>query len=93
MIHFLIGKTIHKGSCGFFGLCKFLKNLSVLRFGTNLLGHPLVMSGEGSYIVARWMSHDMILGYACVVYGDINVSNNPVSPIGSGPGPDKVYFV
>ena len=27
----------------YFGLCKFLKNLSVLCFGTNLLGHPLCM--------------------------------------------------
>ena len=27
----------------YFGLCKFLNNLSVLCFGTNLLGHPLVV--------------------------------------------------
>ena len=36
-----MGKLFLKDHAAYFGLCKFLNNLSVLCFGTNLLGHPL----------------------------------------------------
>ena len=39
-----MGKLFLKDLVAYFGLCKFLNNLSVLCFGTNLLGHPLLLA-------------------------------------------------
>ena len=38
-----MGKLFRKDLVASFGLCKFLNSLSVLCFGTNLLGHPLLL--------------------------------------------------